>query len=103
MSPRERHLLNSYGLTLDEYEAISKAQGGVCAVCGRPPKTRSLHVDHEHVKGYNKLPPSERRKYIRGLLCFTCNWIFLSRGISLEKARKMVCYLENYDRNKANR
>ncbi|SRR6266550_3198804 len=103
MTPRERHLLKSYGLSLDEYNQISQNQKGVCAVCGASPKTRSLHVDHEHVKGYKNMPAEQKKLFIRGLLCFTCNWIFLARGISIEKARSMVSYLEAYGKRKLER
>ena len=44
------------------YERLFAEQGGVCAICGNPPKTRRLHIDHEH---------STNR--VRGLLCFRCN------------------------------
>jgi hypothetical protein len=49
-------------MPLTEYEARLAAQGGVCAICGRPPKTRRLDVDHEHKTGA-----------VRGLLCHRCN------------------------------
>ena len=65
-----RQLLERYGLTVAEYDAILAAQNGVCAICGEPPgevisKTgtvRRLAVDHDHVSGAN-----------RGLLCARCN------------------------------
>lgn len=97
MTPRERHLLKSYGITQREYDGMLSAQRGVCAVCGSPPKTRSLHVDHEHVKGFKKMDANTKKRFIRGLLCFQCNWIFLSRGISLNRAKRIVEYLRNYE------
>ena len=39
-----------------------REQGGVCAICGNPPKKRRLHADHDH-----------RTMTVRGLLCFRCN------------------------------
>lgn len=97
MTPRDRHLRKAYGITEKDYQEMLKRQGGVCFICGNPRKTRSLAVDHEHVKGYKKMPPEEKRKYVRGLLCFTCNWIMCSRGVSLAKAKKLVEYLTNYE------
>ena len=55
-----------YGITIDDYDRILKEQGGGCNICGRPPKKRRLHVDHNHITGK-----------VRGLLCMKCN-----RGLS---------------------
>ena len=48
---------------------MSEAQGGVCKICGNPPKDKlggskepMLVVDHDHSTGQ-----------IRGLLCNNCN------------------------------
>jgi hypothetical protein len=61
--------LARYGLTLDDYNAMLAAQGGVCAVCGQPEtsrdgggRLRSLAVDHCHETGL-----------VRGLLCMQHN------------------------------
>jgi hypothetical protein len=59
---RERVLRSRYGITLVEYDAMLRAQGGRCAVCQELPKMRPLHVDHRHDNGV-----------IRGLLCARCN------------------------------
>lgn len=63
-------LLKRYGMTIDEYEAMLSAQGGLCAICRQPEpaidprtnKARQLAVDHCHTTGK-----------IRGLLCVLCN------------------------------
>jgi Recombination endonuclease VII len=44
------------------YPELFEAQGGVCAICGKPPGERALHVDHDHETGQ-----------VRGLLCYSCN------------------------------
>lgn len=46
------------------YERLLKAQGGVCALCGNPPKEGgvSLNIDTDH-----------KTMTIRGLLCHRCN------------------------------
>lgn len=65
---REKHsvyLYRNYGITLDQYEEMLKAQGGVCAICKdecNRKTTKRLCVDHDHMTGV-----------VRGLLCFQCN------------------------------
>lgn len=65
---RAAWLLNRYGLTIEQYEAMLEGQGGRCAACGRV-ETRilkglvsRLSVDHCHATGV-----------VRGLLCHNCN------------------------------
>jgi hypothetical protein len=63
LADRKSYLKRNYGITLQEYDAMFEAQGGMCAICGEPrPEERTLHVDHDHETGE-----------IRGLLCFRCN------------------------------
>ena len=56
----------TYGLTGEQYQNILDVQGGVCAICKRPPEATGgrggLQVDHCH-----------DTNMIRGLLCFHCN------------------------------
>jgi hypothetical protein len=60
----------TYGMTLETYELLLQFQGGLCAICRRPPKKQRLAVDHNHKTGA-----------IRGLLCFVCNHRVLGRGL----------------------
>ena len=63
VADRKSHLKRTFGLTVEQYEVMLAAQGGVCAICERPPRDDiSLHVDHDHRTGV-----------VRGLLCFRCN------------------------------
>lgn len=58
-------LVRVYGITVQDYERMFTAQGGVCAMCLKPPKIgrfKRLHVDHDHATGR-----------VRGLLCRGCN------------------------------
>lgn len=84
---RRFNLATLYGLTPEQYEAMLRSQGGVCAICGEAPsgrhtRDRRLVVDHCHGTGAT-----------RGLLCNRCN-----RAIGLLKddavlLRRAISYL----------
>ena len=94
-----RQTLQRYGLTAPEWRATLDRQGGTC-VCGNVPKSGTLHIDHEHRRGYKDLPPEERKGYVRGLLCWFCNSVLLRRGATPERLRAAANYLERYERAK---
>ena len=69
MTARDKYLRKTYGLTDRQYRLMVKAQGGVCAICHKPPKPgRRLQVDHVHSTGR-----------VRGGLDWFCNYKFLGR------------------------
>ena len=85
---RERagHLKRKFGLTLEEYDQMLEAQGGGCAICGRPPNEKiSLHVDHDHATGA-----------VRGLLCFPCNQALAQLQESPDIVASALRYLMRY-------
>jgi hypothetical protein len=96
-----RPTLRRYGLTLEDWRRIATAQRGVCFVCRQLPKSERLHIDHEHVKDWKKMPPEKRKKHVRGLLCFRCNTTYVGRSITVERARNVVTYLERYEEKAA--
>lgn len=60
-----REAYRRYGITMQEYRAMSLRQDGKCAICRHPERTernRLLTIDHDHVSGH-----------IRELLCSHCN------------------------------
>ena len=93
--------LAMYGITEGEYESILRMQGGHCGFpdCEGAPKTRRLHVDHEHRLGFKHLPPEEKRKYVRGLLCYRHNSHIVASN-TLDSAKKVVYYLEQFEARK---
>ena len=93
----KRATLRRYGLTEAEWLVILARQGWTCAVCKRVPANGRLCTDHEHVKGWKKLPASERKKYVRGMLCFFCNHYYVGRAITIAKARAVLEYLQRYE------
>lgn len=72
---RKSKLKTTYGLTLDQYDALVASQNGRCAICGSgdPKSTRNIRwvIDHDH----NCCPSQTKTcgKCIRGLLCTQCN------------------------------
>lgn len=75
---QRKQRLARVGLSVEQYDKMLLEQGGVCKVCGKPPKNRRLSVDHNHRTGA-----------IRGLLCFKCNYgigWFKDDAIVLRKA-----------------
>lgn len=84
---RARNLRKNYGITIEQYDEMFKAQSGVCAVClGMNLSGRRLAVDHNHATGK-----------IRQLLCSRCN---SSIGLAKENAQilyKLAEYLEKHE------
>jgi radical SAM superfamily enzyme with C-terminal helix-hairpin-helix motif len=74
--------LKAYGLTIEAYEAILAWQGGVCGICRKPPSSRRLAVDHDHVTGA-----------VRGLLCHACNRFWIGRRRDALRLRRAADYL----------
>lgn len=102
VSPPAPATLKRYGLPLEEWQAMLRSQGGVCAICGKVPKPNRktgrvrFVIDHEHVRGWKAMPPERRKLYVRGITCWYCNATYLGRGITVDKARNVVAYLERY-------
>jgi hypothetical protein len=80
--------LAQFGLTIEDYDAMHAAQGGVCAICNQPEtsnrggKVYRLAVDHDHNTGQ-----------VRGLLCFKCNSAmgsFEKRNVPLENVIRFL-------------
>ena len=65
---RAYRLWTTYGITMEEYDALKEAQGGVCYICQRAKGIASpLQVDHDHNM------EDQGKASIRGLLCGRCN------------------------------
>lgn len=79
-------LKREFRLTVEQYNLMLEAQGGVCYLCRNPdPDGKKLAVDHCHTHGN-----------IRGLLCRSCN-----TGIGLLKdspdlLRRAADYIETH-------
>lgn len=81
---KDAYLRRTYSITLEEYNAILKMQGGCCAICHKPAThfKKALAVDHCHKTGL-----------VRGLLCWPCNGALQRFRDDIEKLRSAVVYL----------
>jgi len=89
--------LKKYGLTALDWLIMLDEQSWVCPIMGVTPSTGRFVIDHEHVPGWEKLPPDERKKYVRGLVSWYANHAYLGRGISIERAANVLYFLKNYE------
>ena len=90
--------LDKYGLSSDEWVEIFKSQGEVCKICKKESKTGQYVTDHAHVKNYKKLHPEERKKYVRGILCWWDNKQIVGRGVTIEKLQNAITYLLEFEK-----
>lgn len=81
---RDWFLRTTYGISLNDFNAILRKQRGKCRVCKtKHSRRRSLHVDHCH-----------KTMKVRGLLCFKCNTALGKLGDDLKLVIRLVKYLE---------
>ena len=91
----KKHLLANHNITPEIYYQYLAAQGGVCAICLKPPKRYGnkfrLSIDHDHAC----CPTiTSCGKCIRGLVCHPCN---VSLGLMKDDPtifRRAALYLE---------
>lgn len=90
---RRYHLKTTFGIEMEDYEALLAAQGAVCAICGAPPPEKAvrgdgpgrLAVDHNHESGV-----------VRGLLCLPCNAALARMEDIPQWHEKALAYLQRY-------
>lgn len=93
LAKRNTKLKQAYGIGIEEYEAILKSQGGVCAGCKRNVtwkrcgKTMPMNIDHCHKTGQ-----------IRGILCLHCNRGLGCAEDNIQILKNWINYLEKYQK-----
>ena len=94
--------LKKYGLTEQEWIKLYNKFDGCCHVCLQPfLDGRRVYTEHEHVKGWKKMPPEKKKLYVRGLAHFICNNRILTRGVTPKMLRNAADYLEMYEKRKS--
>lgn len=94
---RATRLMAVYGITLDEYDALLKAQGGKCAGC-EGTRSYNLHVDHDHKRERELVElglsaQDAARGSIRGLLCARCNKLLRDSRDNVTTLRRLAAYV----------
>ena len=83
---KDRRLRTRYGITIEQFEAVLEAQGGVCAVCKQGDKV--FCVDHNH-----------KTLKFRGIVCLNCNLRVI--GGARDKDELLINAAEYVQRNPA--
>ncbi len=94
--PPTKSTLSRYGLSMEEWQVMADNQQHKCFICETEPKKGRLCIDHYHAKGWKKMPPEQRKLYVRALLCWFCNHYYLSRGITIAKSKRTTLLLEEF-------
>lgn len=83
--------MDSYGITVQDYNKMFEEQGGRCKICGRHQSVleKRLNVDHDHVTGN-----------VRSLLCGFCNTALGSFNDSTELLQKAIEYINEHKEKK---
>ena len=83
------YVTKTYGV---DYDALLASQGGVCALCGKPPVRKRLSVDHDH-----RCCPGSTScgKCVRGLVHAWENTILGRIRDSIQWLSKAIEYLTN--------
>lgn len=79
---RDKHRIEKYGLTGDQYESLLALQGSKCAIC-KDDFVVTPHIDHCHSTGK-----------VRGLLCSTCNTALGKFKDDVEVLTSAITYLQ---------
>ena len=101
LKPPSKATLRRYGLSVDDWLSLAYSQNEECPICKRKlGDLPRVATDHEHCRGWKKLPSDKRAATVRGLLCFYDNHRVVGR-LTLTQARAVADYLEAYLQRKA--
>lgn len=92
-SSQNSRFKRKYGITTEDRNAMYRAQGGRCAICGvgivlGSQKADKACIDHDHQTGV-----------VRSLLCNTCNVGLGSFKDDVALLARAIVYLEDHGNN----
>lgn len=79
-----KRLMQTYGITLEQYRKMCEGQNNVCLICGKE-NWQALIIDHSHTTGI-----------VRGLLCHRCNLGIGYYDGDINKLERVIKYLREY-------
>jgi len=87
---RNGFYVRTYGISIQERDAMLATQGNACGICGsETPGRTDWHTDHDHNIG---------KSAVRGILCYRCNTTLGQLGDNLDSVRnwteRALAYLE---------
>jgi hypothetical protein len=88
---RAQQLKHKYGMTLEAFQQIIKAQKNRCEACGArftPRGKFKACVDHDHNTG------TKKRGEPRGVICNRCNWVLGQVADDLKVLSGLETYLK---------
>lgn len=89
---KDQRLRKTYGISLEEFNDKLAVQGG-CAIegcCIGRSMNGVLCQDHIHIRGFKKMSPEEKKKYLRGIVCFMHNTGFKSFEKTIDGVRNRL-------------
>lgn len=97
VTPPSPATLRRYGLTADDWLRLLQGQMWRCPICLKGGSRVKWNTDHDHVPGWSKRPPEERKRYVRGVLCNYCNHRRVNSRMPADEARRIADYLAAYE------
>lgn len=98
IEPPTDRTLARYGLTADEWLGLLAAQDWRCPICLK--KNGKWNTDHEHAPRWKYMEPEERKRFVRGVLCWHCNHTKVHSHMSALEQKRVMEYIAAYEARK---
>ncbi len=98
LNGRKCHLKRKYGISLEDYQAMWDAQGGLCANCHQPETRVSNYGTKDSPVSWLAVDHCHKTGKIRALLCFRCNTLIGKVNEDIELLKQTIHFLEQYGR-----
>lgn len=80
---QNRHLVRTFGITIEDYDSMLAKQNGGCYICYKTKDSnKRLAVDHDAITGK-----------IRGILCENCNRAIGQLAHDINRLQRAITYL----------